>query len=225
MESGSGSTHTSAVRRRVFLFVIVGALAAGFAAGLLSAAPLHIGQRPSTKRSSTAGPNKEAAAAKRDAAIMGGLVQSMMLADGTFSEEPRGDLGEEGHEWLVYAAVRSVSASPAAVTIDVEQYYSGDAAHVEAAKDGVDDSALTWYERNRFIHEQTLPVAPGAGAFLQNMGIADGDYGPAWSERGAVMTFAEFARLYAENETVRQEGYWITVGPNGVDGIAQPFAP
>jgi hypothetical protein len=213
------------VKTRSAVFGLV-LLLAGVAIGLLWA-PLLLqpSSRSPTQAVSPAGlPGAAPSDAVRDAQLLGMLVQSELVSDASFPIEPKTDVLPAGQVIRVCAQLSKVESD--SITYDAVQYFTGPAAFREASKDGYADVSLESYDRNRYVHPQTMHIATESAVFLQNRSIdAEGEYGPSWSSLGDLVTYAEFFSREKGDETYLESLYWITVGPEGVCGIEEIFAP
>jgi hypothetical protein len=168
------------------------------------------------------------APALSDAQTMGSAVQFSMLVPASFPDEPRGDVATSTSPARVFAHISAVSTSPASVTFDVAQYYQGDAAAVEAAKDKKPAPDDDIYERDRFVHAQTVRVAASTGVIAQNPRSFDVLYGRDGYSKLTVRSFEEFERRFSagdQSAQLRSAGYWLVIDGDGIRSIAEQFAP
>ena len=152
-------------------------------------------------------------------------MEYMSLRPAYSSAEPRGNLGKFD---TGFVKITSVTASgQVEVSFDVEQFYQGGLASVEASKDKVRRLEGDYYLRNRYRHIQTLPVAPGAAIVLQADG-AHRVYGiaPESGQGLEVVSPSEFARRFAQpffRESRNRE--WVGIDDGRIVFIMEQFFP
>lgn len=157
----------------------------------------------------------------RQTTLLSQLMRNQALGDVVSTPEPSGDIDPlkipVGGRFL--ANLVDVSDSPASVTFDVVSYYNGDAALAAAKRDGSDPPVNATYQRNRHVHEQTLPVDQDCVVgFLQlldfdaAMPIALGDDGNGPEMQAA--TWTEFVRRVRDAKAHGHSAigpFWLSV--------------
>lgn len=159
-----------------------------------------------------------------DAKILGTALQAVLLEDRAFSDEPKGNIQPDGVE-RDFAYISKVTTSPASITFDIVQYYQGDSAAKEAAKDGKPAPENDVYTRNAYKHTQTLKIAKGAGVVGQFGRSGDTLYGAEDAAQITPLTFDRFASWYHEQDPSQRAttGYWIELDYDGVLNIVKQY--
>jgi hypothetical protein len=175
--------------------------------------------------SGAASPSVTATQVVSDARALGAALEYMSLRPAYSSDEPRGDLGKFDTGFVRIASV--TASAQVEVSFDVEQFYQGSFARVEASKDKVRRLEGDYYLRNRYRHIQTLPIAPDATIVLQSDG-AGRIYGiaPESGQGLEVVSPSEFARRFAQ-PIFRQERNleWLGVDDGKIVFIMEQFFP
>jgi hypothetical protein len=202
--------------------ILAGALAlAGCSAKSATTEPLAKKQEPTVTVGATS-----TAKGVQDAKILGAALQGVLLEDRSFSDEPKGEIEPDGVE-RDFVYISKVTTSPAALTFDIVQYYQGESAAKEAAKDGKTAPDNDVYTRNAYPHTQTIKIADGAGAVGQFGRPGDTIYGSEDAAQITPLTFEQFAAWYAEQDKTRRAttGYWLELDYDGVLSIVKQYEP
>jgi hypothetical protein len=166
----------------------------------------------------------QAAAAKRDADAFAQAVQLPMWSDVSFGTEPQTDVWPQHQPVRLYVHISKVTTSPATVTYDAHQVFTGGAAKREAARDKQPAPASGLYERNAYPFSQTLNVADSAGVILNLPREGDVQYGFASYPQVTATSLADFAVRFSagpESDMLKWQGYWIVFDGEGVHSIVQ----
>jgi len=145
-------------------------------------------------------------------------------AEDQLAAETSTDLGD-GRYPVFVEAVDPTSGSES-VTVDVFQYYTGDAANQAAKQDGAETPVPNdFYTRNESNKLRTLTVVPGTSAtvgYWQKDTMAN-------PPEGKKVSFSQFAQAIDGNASWQQMNqgsmYWITLSGGEVTKIEYQYAP
>jgi hypothetical protein len=187
---------------------------------------LQSGEKPPAPTSNTPAPAPNGAVARTDADYMATALQLPMLGEISWATEPKGEVTGVYRPQLLYVHISDVTTSPASITFDAWQVFTGPAASEEASRDHQPIPKNGYYERNQYAFEQSMTVAPSAGAMLQFPLEGQTAYGDARYSKLTVATFDEFAvrrKTGKASHWLPWAGYWITVNDKGVQSIVQQY--
>jgi hypothetical protein len=161
--------------------------------------------------------------AKRNANILGTMVQMQLSPDVSFGTEPSSDVWAK-KPMRLYVHISKLTTSPTSLTYDAMQVFTGAAAARQANRDGQKVPSNGVYERNATPYTQQLTVDSKAGVVLQNPGDKDAVYGSENYRRITVTTFKDFAAQFTSGDRsgeLQWGGYWIYFDGSGVQCIIQ----
>jgi hypothetical protein len=182
------------------------------------------GATVSASATKTVVPDSVDALQKRNANILGTMVQMSLSTDVNWNTEPSGDIWPKGKPVKLYVHISKLATSSPSLTYDAMQVFTGGAAQRSAARDKQKLPQSGVYERNAFNYSQELNVNPKAGVVLQNPSEKDALYGTENYRRITVTTFKDFAQQFTTGDRsgeLQWAGYWIYFDGDGVQCIIQ----
>lgn len=126
------------------------------------------------------------------------------------------------------ALVTGVDTAKRTITIDVEQFLTGDAAIKAYKEDGGDQESPDndYYIRNQSKQLRTFPVAVQPTIRLQSLGSENGPV-PTSPDKGQAVTFADFAGYFSGDTAgaARATLFWVTLENGEAKRIEEQFVP
>jgi hypothetical protein len=141
-------------------------------------------------------------------------VQDIVLADKSWTYEPKADITADESRLLLYAIIQRVAADGTWLTLDAEKFYEG-------------TQGAAYRTENQVVHPQTLPIHPDCNIILQGGGVGDVSLQGTRGTHFAVESPSRFASNWNADPNFGDSefGFWIVVDNGRITTILGQYSP